>query len=72
MSKLEETLATNNIPVLCPRILFYNGLGLLEEMLHEECLLTEASQSQHSSSVTWPESKTSKTFIPKKTISLNI
>jgi len=66
MSVLEETLTTNNIPVLFPRIQFYNGLGLLEEMLHEECLLTEASQSQHSSSATLPERKTNKTFIQMK------
>jgi hypothetical protein len=59
MSVLEETLTTNNVPVLCPRILFYSGLGLLEEMLHEECLLIEASQSQHSSSATLPARKTS-------------
>lgn len=66
MSVLEESLTTNNTPGLCPRIRFYNGLGLLEEMLHEECLLTEASQSQHSSSATLPERKTSKTFIQTK------
>jgi hypothetical protein len=57
MSILEETLATDNIPELCPRILFYNGLGLLEETLHEECPLTEPSRSQHSSSATLPERK---------------
>jgi hypothetical protein len=62
MSVSEQTLATNNRPELCPRILFYNGLGLLEEMLHEECSLIEASQSQHSSSATLPERKTYKTY----------
>lgn len=52
-----KVLTINFTPELCPRILFCNGLGLLEEMLHEECSLIEASLSPHPSSATLPERK---------------